>query len=164
MEITIRDYSENDLAFVKTSFENLHDYVVSIDPEKRIRKMPGYMDTFFGNFQNNIKNNNGAIYIAEHVGKPVGFIAGFVADKQSEENLLEVIPSQLGIISDLYLASDYRGKGIGKKLMQSIETYLTEKKCDAIWIDTNGFNTHALHLYKTVGFSEREVGLMKKIK
>jgi len=164
MEITIRDYLEQDLDYVKSSFENLHDHVVYLDPIKRIRKMPGYLDVFFKKFLNTIKNNQGKIYIAIYEGKPVGFIGGFVADKQTEENKLEVIPSQLGIISTLYLDSTYRGKGIGTKLMKAMELYLTGKKCDALWVDTNGFNTQALRLYKSVGYSERKIGLMKKIK
>ena len=164
MEIIIRKYSSNDLSYVKSSFEALHDYVVSLDPIKRIRKMPGYMEVYFSKFLNDIKNNQGKIYIAEDNGKPVGFIAGFVADKQSEENLLEVVPSQLGIISDLYIDTEYRGKKIGSDLMNKLETYLVEKNCDSLWIDTNGFNTIALHTYKSLGYSVREIGLMKKIK
>ncbi len=164
MDIKIREYTEKDLLFVKSSFENLHDYVVSIDPIKRIRKMPGYLEVFFEKFVNNIKNNQGKIYISEFEGKPIGFVGGFVADKQSEENLLEVIPSQLGIISDIYTIPEYRGKKIGGRLIKQIEEYLVSKNCDAIWINTNGFNTSALRLYKSIGFSEREIGLMKKIK
>jgi len=164
MDIKIREYTEKDLLFVKSSFENLHDYVVSIDPIKRIRKMPGYLEVFFEKFVNNIKNNQGKIYISEFEGKPIGFIGGFVADKQSTENLLEVVPSKLGIISDIYLIPEYRGKKIGEKLMKRMEEYLISNNCDAIWVDTNSFNKPALRLYKSIGFSEREIGLMKKIK
>lgn len=164
MNINIREYSDKDLLFVKKSFESLHDYVVSIDPIKRLRKMPAYLDIFFGKFLNNIKNKQGQIFIAEVEGKPIGFIAGFVADKQSAENLLEVIPSQLGIISDIYIEHKYRGKGVGMNLIKTIEAFLSDKNCDAIWIDTNAFNTNAIKLYKTSGFIEREIGLLKNIK
>jgi ribosomal protein S18 acetylase RimI-like enzyme len=163
MEIKIKKYSGKDLSYIKNYFENIHDYVVSIDPLKRIRKMPGYLDVFFNKFLNNIKNNQGEIFIAEDQGKPIGFVAGFVADKQSKENLLEVVPSQLGIISDIYVALEYRGKKVGKKLMKIMEEDLISKDCDAIWVDTNSFNIAALHLYKSAGFLERETGLMKKI-
>lgn len=125
--------------------------------------MPGYLDVYFKKFLNNIKNNQGKIYIGTHESKPIGFIGGFVADKQTEENKLEVIPSQIGIISTLYIDMSYRGKGVGTKLMKAMEHYLVGKKCDALWIDTNGFNTQALRLYKSVGYSEREVGLLKKL-
>lgn len=164
MGINIRVYLDEDLPFVKESFEKLHDHVISIDPIKRIRKMPGYADVFFAKFLKNIKNNQGTIYIVEFEGKSMGYIAGFIADKQSEEHLLEVIPSQLGIISNVYLEPELRGKKIGKKMMKAMEEYLMSKNCDAIWIDTNGFNSRALQLYKSMGFSEREIGLMKKIK
>ncbi len=163
MEIKIRESGDHDLPFIKSSFEKLHDHVVSIDPIKRIRKMPGYVDVYFSKFLKTMKNNEGKIYIAEFEGKPIGYVAGFVADKQSEENLLEVIPSQLGIIKNIYLEEEYRGKNIGAQLIKIVEKYLIDKKCDAIWIDTNGFNSRALQLYKSMGFVEREVGLLKKI-
>jgi len=163
MEIQIREYSDADVSYIKLSFEKLHDYVISIDPIKRIRKMPRYIDVFFNKFLINIKNNQGKIFIAEDNEKPIGFIAGFIADKQSEENLLEVIPSQLGIVSDVYIEKEFRGKNIGKMLMEAIEKYLVDKKCDALWVDTNEFNTHALHLYKSVGYTAREIGLIKKL-
>ena len=164
MDIKIRESADHDLPFIQSSFEKLHDHVVSLDPIKRIRKMPGYMDVYFAKFLETMRNNEGKIYIAEFEGKPIGYVAGFVADKQSEENLLEVIPSQLGIIKNVYLEEEYRGKNIGAQLMNTIEKYLIDKNCDAIWVDTNGFNSRALQLYKFMGFSEREVGLMKKIK
>ena len=164
MDAYIREYTEKDTPFIKSSFENLHDYVVSIDPIKRVRKMPGYLEIYFGKFINNIKTNQGNIYISEIQGKPMGFIGGFVADKQSKENLLEVVPSQLGIISDIYLIPAFRGKKIGGKLMKQMERYLIANNCDAIWVDTNGFNEQALRLYKSIGFSEREVGLIKIVK
>lgn len=164
MDIQIRESRDEDLVFIKSCYEKLHDFAVSIDPIKRIRKMPGYVEVYFAKFLKNIKNNEGVIYIVEVDGKAVGYVAGFVADKQSEENLLEVVPSQLGIISNIYLDPEYREKKIGPQLMKTIEAYLISKNCDAIWVDTNGFNERAIRLYKSAGFSEREVGLMKKIK
>jgi (aminoalkyl)phosphonate N-acetyltransferase len=163
MNTRLRSYSEADVPFIKAAFERLHDHVVSIDPIKRMRKMPGYVEVFFGKLMKNISNNQGQMYIVEDTGKPVGFVAGFVADKQSEENLLEVVPTQLGIISDVYLDKELRGKGIGKQMMKKMEEYLKKKGCDSLWITTNGFNSNALGLYRSVGFVEREVGLLKKL-
>ncbi len=48
--------------------------------------------------------------------------------------------------------------------MKAIEDYLANMNYDTLWVDTNAFNTRALYLYKSVGFVEREVGLMKTIK
>ena len=163
MDTQIREYTDKDVPFIKTSFEALHDFVVSLDPIKRLRKMPGYSDVFFAKLLGTIKTNQGVIFIAEIENKPVGFIAGFVADNQSEENLLEVIPLQLGIISDIYIEPQYRGKKMGGALMKTMEKYFVNKNCDALWVSTNGFNTQALHLYKSEGFMEREMGLLKKI-
>lgn len=92
----------------------------------------------------------------------VGFVAGFMAKKQSKKNLLEVIPTQLGIIGAVFVKKEFRNKGIGTKLINTIEKYLFDKKCNAIWINTNSFNLKALDLYKAAGYMAREVGLIKQ--
>jgi len=163
MNLIIREYNQEDLSFIKESLEKLHDYVVNIDPIKRIRKEPGLIDLMHKDMINTIKTKQGKIYIAEsEVGK-MGFIAGFIGDKQGDENLLEVVPSKSGVISDLFVAEKYRGNKIGSQLVEQMEAYLVSQNCDSIWVNTNSFNEGALKLYNLSGCKEREVSMMKKI-
>lgn len=163
MELTIREYNERDIPYIKNSLEQLHDYVVQIDPIKRIRKMPGLIDKMSSEIFEMTKTNKGKIYIAEVNSNSVGFAAGFIGDAQSEEHLLEVIPSKSGIISDVYVDTSYRSKGVGKLVVRKVEKYLISMGCDAIWVSTNSFNVKAVGLYKSMGYDEREVSLMKKV-
>ena len=83
--------------------------------------------------------------------------------KQSEENLLSVIPTKLGVISDVFVAKSARGMGLGKKLMKKIEDFLIETGADTIWINIVAFNHDAHNFYKKMGYKDREIGLMKRV-
>ena len=162
MEITIREYRETDKNFLLEATDMLHEYVVALDPIKRLRKMPGYAENTVNDLLTTVAKQEGKIYVAEDGSKAIGFVAGFTM-KQSKENLLSVVPSKLGVISDLYIDNDYRGQHIGTKLMQKMEEHLKQTGCDALWIDIVAFNTHAHHFYNKLGYADREIGLIKKI-
>jgi ribosomal protein S18 acetylase RimI-like enzyme len=162
MNITLREYHEGDAELVKGFIQSLHHYVMTLDPIKRIRMENGFVENEFSNFISDLKNYEGKCFIAECDGKEVGFIFGLIS-KQSQENLLEVIPTRLGVIKDLYIEDEYRSKNIGTQLMQTMELYFIEKGCDSIWINVFAPNIHAHEFYKNHGYSDREIGLLKKL-
>lgn len=162
MHIEIREYKSFDRGSLLRAMEKLHDYMIELDPIKRLRKTPGYVEHEVNKLLDTVAKQEGKIYIADDSGKFCGFIAGFTM-QQTEEDLLEVIPSKLGVMSDLYLEEEYRNKQIGGQLMQKIEEHLKSMGCDAIWIDIFAYNTGAHRFYKKHGYIDREVGLMKKL-
>jgi ribosomal protein S18 acetylase RimI-like enzyme len=166
MEIVVRKYNETDLQYIKDSLEKIQDYLIDIDPIKRLRKQLGYKEMIFNKFLEDLNNNISEIFIAEDEGISIGFVAGMIFNngKQTENELLEVIPSKSGSITDIFVEYDYRNKGVGKQLMSEIEKFLINEGCDAIWVHTNGFNKQSIGFYKSLGFSERDVALIKKTK
>jgi len=162
MNIQMRDYQSTDKAAIAEATEKLHEYVVALDPIKRLRKMPGYVEHTTSELFETIEKQEGKIFVAEDDGKFIGFVAGFTM-KQSEENLLSVIPSKLGVISDVYVDDAYRGQQLGTNLMEKMEAHLKDMGCDAIWIDIVAFNTTAHSFYNKLGYTDREIGLIKKI-
>lgn len=162
MTIKIREYTQRDKTVLEKSYGKLQDYLVEIDPLKRLRREVGYVEYNVDKLLKLISSNEGIIFIAEDNGLFCGFITGFIM-KQSKENLLEVVPTRLGEILDLYVAEEYRGKHIGSELMNKMETYLKEKGCDSIWINVSAFNENAHKFYSSYGYSNREIGLIKTI-
>lgn len=140
----------------------LRDFVVATDPMRRIRRMPGWEQRSLKFIFDMVANQYGNIYFAEADGKTVGYAFCFVT-KQSEENRLEVIPTKLGQVEDIYVEDGYRGTGVGKALMAKCEEHLKEKGCDSIWIDVFAPNTDAHEYYKKLGFVDREIGMLKKL-
>ncbi len=165
VEITIRKYNETDLPYIKDSLEKIQDYLVGIDPIKRLRKQLGYKEMIYNKFLEDLHHNRSEIFIAEDNGKRIGFVAGMIFNngKQTENELLEVIPSKSGTITDIFVEQDYRSQGVGKQLMIAVEKFLKNEGCDSIWVRTNGFNQQSIGFYKSLGFMEREVALMKSV-
>jgi ribosomal protein S18 acetylase RimI-like enzyme len=160
--ITVRDYSPSDKEFLKSTKVGLQAYLVGIDPIKRLRIEPGYGEHFTDQLIKDIESDNGKILIVEDSGIPFGTVSG-VIKLQSQNNLLEIVPTKLGIILNLFVEEAYRGKGHGKRLIAEIESYFIENGCDTSWLDVVAFNMHAHDLYEKLGYSDREIGMLKKL-
>lgn len=162
MNVQIRIYEQSDRASIVSALDQLHKHVVAIDPDKRLRHTEGYATHEFDELLEVIKKQGGQIFIAEDGDTFLGFTAGFMTE-QSQENLLSVIPTRLGVISDVFVAKSARGMGLGQKLMKKIEDFLIEAGADTIWIDIVAFNHDAHNFYKKLGYKDREIGLMKRV-
>ena len=159
--ISIREYQDSDKLTIIDWFKQLHDYLVSLDPIKRLRRAPEYGEVFFDSSFKQVVEGNGKIFIASDLGVDVGFVSGFI-EKQSEKNMLELVPTKLGIVMDLFVVETHRKQGIGEALLKQMERYLISQGCDGLWVNVVAFNP-ALDFYKKKGYMEREVGLIKRV-
>ncbi len=162
MDIEIKEYQHEDKDSVLMMMEHLQDYVVDLDPIQRIRRMPGYGENTFTAFQEYLSKNEGKCFVAVHENTIIGFIAGLIA-LQSEKNLLSVIPTRLGVVKELFIKDSHRFKNIGKQLMSILEEYFKKSGCDSLWVDVFAYNHKAHEFYKGLGYSDREIGMLKKI-
>lgn len=157
-------YTAEDEPDLKRAIGLLHDHVVALDPIGRLRHEPGYVEHEFAELLDVVARQQGRIFLAkDESGRFLGCVAGFLT-RQSEENLLSVVPTTLGVISDVYVTADSRGNGVGERLMQHMESYLREAGCDSIWITIVAFNHGAASFYGKLGYREREVGLLKLLR
>ena len=78
-----------------------------------------------------------------YVAKIEDDIAGFV--------VLQIGGTFKGYIQTVCVGEDYRGKGIGRKLLQFCEERIL-KISPNIFICVSSFNTGAIHLYEEFGF------------
>ncbi|MDR3245900.1 MAG: GNAT family N-acetyltransferase [Prevotellaceae bacterium] len=59
-------------------------------------------------------------------------------------------------IHDVIVLKEYRGKGIGRRLMNAIVTEAEKRKCSRITLEVRKDNAKAQNLYKSLGFEESE--------
>ncbi|MEI6140388.1 MAG: GNAT family N-acetyltransferase [Mariniphaga sp.] len=85
-----------------------------------------------------------------YVAKIEDDIAGFV--------VLQIGGTFKGYIQTVCVGEEYRGKGIGKKLLQFCEERIL-KISPNLFICVSSFNTGAIHLYEEFGF--KRVGELK---
>ncbi len=160
MNTSIRQYNENDKESLIELMNKLQDYLISIDPLKRMRRLLGYGENYTGQLLSKTKNHDGIIFLAEIGNKVVGCIAGAI-EEQSKVDLLGYSPFKDGRILEMVVDENYRGHNIGAKLMGSIEEYFKKKNCDAVRVEVFKPNLNAFQFYKKINYSERAIDLIK---
>ncbi len=160
MDINIRPYTEGDKQTIIAMLEDFQDYLVELDPLKRLRKMPGYGEVTLNKTIQETQANNGIFYVALQNEEIAGFTVALLL-QQSLEDQMAAIPSLRGRITELYVAVSYRGQGIGTKLIKAAEKHLQEKGCDVIRIEVFVPNVNAHSLYKKLGYDDRDIDMIK---
>lgn len=74
----------------------------------------------------------------------------------------KVISGFKGMIEDVVVSSNHRGKGIGRKLMEKLLEQAEHQKLDAILLFSGHHRMAAISLYKSLGFSLKDSGLYVK--
>lgn len=73
-----------------------------------------------------------------------GCIGGCVAYRQKAEGV--------GEVKRLFVRKEYRGKGIAKELLQTVEDYAREQGCHTLFLDTRITLEPAVSIYRAFGF------------
>jgi len=74
----------------------------------------------------------------------------------------KVVSGHKGMIEDVVVSSDYRGQGIGRKLMEVLLEKAKNEKLDDVLLFSGHHRTAAISLYKSLGFKLKESGLYIK--
>lgn len=70
---------------------------------------------------------------------------GCIAYRKKEEGT--------GEVKRLYIKKEYRGKGISKELLKTLECYAKKQGCHTLFLDTRVTLEPAVSLYRSHGFS-----------
>lgn len=162
MNITFREYKDEDRSLLHELVQELEEYVKTLDPLRRVINSPGFTELSLNETLENVKKYHGKILFAVSENSIVGYAVGVIW-KQSEKNILEIGPHKLGEVLDIYLRSEFRGKGIGRKMIRMMENYFKNENCDSMWISVFAPNTNAHEMYKKCGFKDREIGMLKQL-
>jgi GNAT superfamily N-acetyltransferase len=65
-------------------------------------------------------------------------------------------------IDELYIAEEHRGRGIGRRTMEFVETMARELGVNAMHLEVSRDNTAALELYRRIGYVDHDRYLMTK--
>ena len=88
--------------------------------------------------------SRGIFYLVEFEGVIMGMGA------------LDQITEKAGVIKRMYVRPAYQGKGYGKALLQKLLQEVKEFRCHSVYLETGLSFTAAQHLYRSVGFVERD--------
>ena len=105
-------------------------------------------------FKNLIENDYVVVALIDD--EIVGYLAGTINDKESYEEI------QYGEINNMLVNSNYRGYGIGKRLIKSFKTYCKDNNVFHLKVTASFKNTDAIEFYKRNGFEEFDLTLTTK--
>jgi ribosomal protein S18 acetylase RimI-like enzyme len=158
MMITIRLYRPEDTAGVEQCLIELQDFERSIESNRvegrtiataRRESLLAWC-----------AQARGALFVAEEAGSIVGLIA--VIAQVSDDPLIE-LNKEFAYIPDLVVLPAYRGRGLGRALLQQAETYARQQGATLLKVDVLAANKVARHLYEAVGFQNYEIRLIKPL-
>jgi len=79
-----------------------------------------------------------------------------VDNKIAGMGALRKLKKNVGEVKRMYIRAEYRGRGLGKAMLQEILNKAVEFGFSTILLDTGPFMKAAQHIYRSVGFQDRE--------
>jgi ribosomal protein S18 acetylase RimI-like enzyme len=156
MDIHLREAKATEMPLVKKIFvETSWDYVPEtqkklLDREKWNRNVIEYYESL-------LKQEDSMVFIAEieHY-KCVGhLIVG-----QTKGTITEL---SSGYIYDIFVEEEFRGKGVGKLLLEKAEDYCRKKGHSRISLSVSATNDSAIKLYSRTGYKPERTTMAKEI-
>ena len=159
----IVEYEEKYLEDVKDLLVELEEYILTIDKDHLDQLHPDYRDKQAEIDLKKIKEQDGKCYLALENNKVVGLIMGSMRE-YDEYDYIDYTCPKAGVINELIVSKNIRGKGIGQQLMSKMESYFSDKGCSHIFIDVFAYNENAIHFYAKDGYHNRMHTVVKRIK
>lgn len=158
----IVEYEEKYIDDVKDLLVELEEYILRIDEDELDQLHPEYRNKMVLIDLEEVNENNGKCFLAIEDEKVIGLIIGTVR-KYDEYDYLDYKCPKCGEVTELVVAKETRGKGVGRKLMQVVEEYFKSIGCEYISIEVFAYNKNAIKFYESEGYHTRGLIDIKKI-
>jgi len=143
-EVVIREGKSEDIVWIQIIYnQGIKDRIATLETElKDLSYMKDWLEKHTGRYQ---------VIVAENNNQIVGW---------ASLNVYNPREAYCGVADlSIYIHRDYRAKGIGGKLLDSIEMIARKNKFHKIVLSTFVFNKIGQSLYRSKGY--REVGVYK---
>jgi ribosomal protein S18 acetylase RimI-like enzyme len=162
----IRDYEEKDYEQLVEMIDEFNSYIASIDTKKLVRdfKNRDEAKAYTDQSLKDAHESDGFCYVAEENDRMVGFIQGIV-DKNDKDMLTKLshVPFYDGWIGEFYVKPELRGTGLGSELIDKAYAHFRSKNCRHCCLLVLCDNKNAIDIYKTMGFENRYLDLIKEL-
>ena len=147
---------------IKDLLVDLQNYLIDIDDWHTQILPNNYRDDYFEMDLELINKQDGKIFLAIENDKIIGLVLG-VVNLNDEIDKLTNDCAKTGNVLELIVKNSSRGHGIGKSLLNEIETYFKNINCKRINIEVFGPNKSALNFYLKNDYTIRDYIVSKKI-
>lgn len=146
---------------IKNLLVELQEHIVCLDIEKYNILGEDYGNLYFKQVMEEVERFEGKIYLYEENSKILGFVEGIINNEENETFELKV--PKRGRVSELVVAKEARGKGIGDKLLNKMEQHFLENGCKDVLLAVFAYNDGAERFYKNHGYHSRMITMTKTI-
>ncbi len=164
--LKIREYSSNDYEQVVEFMLALQSYFAELDSTGGIKVFASERDArvYVDKALKDVHEMDGVIFVGEENGNVVGFIQGVIIthDQDVMHNLTHYRGSQ-GWIGLFFTDPEFRGRGIGKALLDKMKEYFKSKNCQSMHLKVAHNNKIAVGVYTKYGFTPRDIEMAVKI-
>lgn len=131
---------------VQAKLQHLEDLIPLFDGYRVFYKAPSDPDRARNFLKERITNNESTIFLAYIENKAVGFTQLYpIFSSVSTQRML--------LLNDLYVDDTYRGKGVGKALIDAAKDLCKQHNYKGLSLETAKGNP-AQHLYEREGFTQ----------
>ena len=109
-------------------------------------------------FLERITKNDECVFVALEKGKIIGYLAGGIIEPESYRILKKIAEAE-----NMFVLEEYRGRGIGSRLLEKFFKWCKSKKINRIKVVISSDNSQSINFHKKNGFSDYNVVLEKKI-
>ena len=148
---------------IKDLLVELQNYLIDVDDWHTQVFLPNYREDIFKMDMKKVQNQSGKIYLAKCENDVIGLIIGVVSETDEIDKLTNDC-SKTGEILELIVKNNIRGNGVGKFLLNKMETYFKNIDCSRINIEVFGPNKKGLNFYTKNNYIVRDYIVSKKIK
>jgi ribosomal protein S18 acetylase RimI-like enzyme len=160
--VVLREYKPDDVPTLCTMVADCQDCLMALDPEQRMKREAGFGPAYVKLMLREIEEQCGTLLMCTIDERPVGFSASIMCP-QSAYDELEYKPERIGRITELYVIREFRGNGIGAKLLCASEDVLRAKGCSRVELGVMPWNKGAHALYRKNGYAEKYVRMSKPL-
>ncbi len=164
---SIRQYNTEDYDHVVGLMTSLQSHFANVDSFGEMRTFSSVDEAkaYFDQGLKDVKEMNGATFVALTDNQIVGFVQGITTTHEGEVmHSLGHKKSKEGWIGLLFVDSRYRGQGIGKKLLDEIKADFVSKQCESIRLLVMSDNSDAVAIYKKYGFQPKDIEMVLPLK
>lgn len=108
-----------------------------------------------------IANENVGFLIAETDESVVGFVHAIIREAPA---IPIFVHRRYARINSIVVKSEFQNYGIGKILMDKIQTWAIAKGAESIELNVYGFNENAISFYESLGYKEISLRMSKDLK
>jgi ribosomal protein S18 acetylase RimI-like enzyme len=144
----IRRAEERDIGAIAALWKDLFDLHAELDPIFQVAE--DGENAYRVWLQGQLDMPDNFFHIAEAEGRVIAFC-------QSQIKVLPpmLVYRRIGVIADMAVDQAWRGRGVGRRLYQYVETRLHRLGADRIELKTSSFNAQSNHFWQKVcGFNE----------